>query len=293
MSVTKFFIQKYIDICTKADAIRASGLFTPEQITRIDNIPYNDSQLLDIYYPEDTQKPLATIISIHGGGWVYGSKNDYQFYCMDLAKEGFTVINFDYHLAPDFSYPTQLADCLDVFRFVEENHRQYFIDLNNLFLVGDSAGAQMAHQLTVIHTNKEYRDIMNIGCSSLKFKAVGLNCGIYNIDMVNRNPFIRAMLSPYFGRNPGQYKRQLYPLQYQNENFPPAFIFTSKNDFFRCYQKPLLNRLKKNNTEYIFKIYGQKKEIVGHVFHIDIKKSIGQKANSEQLNFFKTKITAG
>lgn len=293
MSIIKLFTKIYIDACTKGDAIRASGLSTPENITRIDNIRYNKTQLLDIYFPKDTEKPIPTIISIHGGGWVYGSKDDYQFFCMYLADKGFTVINFDYHLAPEFVYPTQLVDCLELFKFVEENHQKYFIDLDNLFLIGDSAGAQMAHQLTVIHTSKEYRDIMNIGCSKLKFKALGLNCGIYSLEMVNKNPFIKAMLSPYLGWDTKKYGRQIYPLHYQNKDFPACFVFTSKNDFFRYYQKPLLNKLKENGTEHYFSVYGlHQKEMVGHVFHVDIKTAIGQKANNDQIDFFKTKITA-
>ncbi|HPW53258.1 MAG TPA: alpha/beta hydrolase fold domain-containing protein [Erysipelotrichaceae bacterium] len=293
MSVSDFFVKIYIDACIKGDAIRASGLSTPETITRIDNIRYNDSQLLDIYYPNDTDRPRPTIISIHGGGWVYGSKDDFQFFCMDMATRGFTVVNFDYRLAPEFTYPSQLRDCLEVFKFIEDNHQKYFIDLDNLFLLGDSAGAQMAHQLTVMHTSKQYCDIMNLGCSSLKFRALGLNCGIYSLEMVKSSLFVKAILSPYLGWRTKHYGQQLYPLQYQNENFPPVFVFTSKNDFFRYYQKPLLNRLKKNNTEHIFKVYGKnQKGFVGHVFHVDIKTAIGQKANSEQLNFFISKITA-
>ena len=293
MAISDFFIKLYINICTKGDAIRISGLSTPENITRIDNIKYNEGQLLDIYYPKGTKSPLPTIISIHGGGWVYGSKDDYQFFCMDLAAKGFTVINFNYHLAPEFIYPTQLTDCLDLFKFIEKNYQQHYIDLDNLFLIGDSVGAQMAHQLMVIHTSKEYRDIMNIGCSNLKFKALGLNCGIYNIDLVNKNPILRVFLSPYFGKNAKQLGKQLYPLRYQNKKFPPAFVFTSKDDFFKNYQQPLLDKLRENNTEYIFTVYGQdKKEMVGHVFHVDIKTALGQKANEDQINFFKSKITA-
>ena len=111
----------------------------------------------------------------------------------------------------------------------------------------------------VIHTSKEYRDIMNIGCSNLKFKALGLNCGIYNIDLVNKNPILRVFLSPYFGKNAKQLGKQLYPLRYQNKKFPPAFVFTSKDDFFKNYQQPLLDKLRENNTEYIFTVYGQDK----------------------------------
>ncbi len=292
MSISDFFIKLYIDINTKGDAIKVSGLTTPQSIVRIDNIKYNDNQLLDIYYPKETTKPLPTIISIHGGGYVYGNKDDYQFYCMDLATNGFTVVNFNYHLAPKYNFPTPLIDCLDLFKFIEINHQKYFIDLNNIFLIGDSAGAQIAHQLTIIHTNKEYKKLMNLGSSNLKFKALGLNCGIYSLEKTTSNPFVKAVLSPYLGWQIKKYGQKINPLFYQNENFPPAFVFTSKHDFLRPFQKPLLDKLKKHNTEHIFKIYGQnEKGFLGHVFHIDIKNDIARKANSEQISFFKSKIT--
>ena len=31
---------------------------------------------------------------VHGGGWVYGDKQTYQYYCMSLAEKGFAVVNF-------------------------------------------------------------------------------------------------------------------------------------------------------------------------------------------------------
>ncbi len=60
------------------------------------NIPYRPGLLLDVYYPEGTQAPLPTIVSIHGGGYVYGSKESYRRYGMDLVCRGFAFVNFNY-----------------------------------------------------------------------------------------------------------------------------------------------------------------------------------------------------
>ena len=60
------------------DAKRDAGLTTPEDIERVDNVSYGEYgiwNLLDIYYPKGTDKALPTIISIHGGGWFYGTKD--------------------------------------------------------------------------------------------------------------------------------------------------------------------------------------------------------------------------
>ena len=61
-------------------------------------------QKLDVYRQKDATGKLPVIVSVHGGGWVYGDKERYQFYCMDLAERGFAVVNFSYRLAPEYKF---------------------------------------------------------------------------------------------------------------------------------------------------------------------------------------------
>lgn len=70
-----------------SDYLRDRGLTTPEDIVRVDDQRYGDDamQVFDVYYPRGTDAPLPTIISIHGGGYTYGTKETYQYYCMNLA----------------------------------------------------------------------------------------------------------------------------------------------------------------------------------------------------------------
>ena len=66
------------EMCLKADTERDKGLTTPEDIKRFDDIPYGADekwQILDVYRPKSHEgEKLPVIVSIHGGGWVYGSK---------------------------------------------------------------------------------------------------------------------------------------------------------------------------------------------------------------------------
>ena len=68
----------------KNDDIRDAGLTTPEDILRYDDIVYGTDpkwQSLDVYRPKAAErKKLPVIVSVHGGGWVYGDKERYQFY---------------------------------------------------------------------------------------------------------------------------------------------------------------------------------------------------------------------
>ncbi len=81
----------------KSDAKNIASQTEPEGIKRICDIPYigdgHPMHLLDVYYPEDAAHALPVIIDIHGGGWMYGSKELNKIYCLNLAKRGFTVFN--------------------------------------------------------------------------------------------------------------------------------------------------------------------------------------------------------
>lgn len=73
----------------EGDNKRDAGLETPENIIRYNDIAYGTEskwQKLDVYRPKEAAGKLPVIVSVHGGGWVYGDKERYQFYCMDLAE---------------------------------------------------------------------------------------------------------------------------------------------------------------------------------------------------------------
>ena len=80
----------------KSDDERDALMNTPEDVDRWDNIVYGhddrEMQKLDVYRPKQAQgEDLPVIISVHGGGWMYGDKERYQYYCMSLAQRGFAV----------------------------------------------------------------------------------------------------------------------------------------------------------------------------------------------------------
>ena len=70
------------------DYKRDKAIPLPAGITECRNISYGCHgkwNLLDVYYPDDATESLPTIVSIHGGGYVYGTKEIYRRYGMDLA----------------------------------------------------------------------------------------------------------------------------------------------------------------------------------------------------------------
>ena len=145
------------------------------EVERFDNIAYGPKEkwnLLDIYLPKKRIDKVPTIINIHGGGWVYGTKETYQFFGLSLAKEGFAFVNFNYQLAPEVEFPGELDDVNRAVHWVASHGSDYDIDLNNIFIIGDSAGGQMAVQYLTILTNNT--TVKNLATTNLTCQCVQL-----------------------------------------------------------------------------------------------------------------------
>ena len=286
----------------KSDAERDRGLTTPENIVRHDDISYGsygEWNLLDIYYTNDTTDPKPAIVSIHGGGWVYGTKEVYQHYCMKLAQRGFTVVNFNYRLAPENPYPAALEDINQVFFYLEQHGEEYYVDVNNLFVVGDSAGAQLASQYLAALTNPEYAKLLELEIPRVTVRAAALNCGIYDIKNLGLQVAELAdRIREYMDGDPEKRKGMgrgswdsMDVMKYITGNFPPAFVMSAYYDFLKKYAKPMYEHLTGLGIECRFEIYGTKEQKhMGHVFHVDCKSDEADKCNDEECAFFREYI---
>lgn len=277
------------------DAKRDAGLTTPEDIERVDNVSYGEYgiwNLLDIYYPKENDKALPTIISIHGGGWFYGTKDLYQYYCMSLAQHGFTVVNFNYRLAPENPFPAAIEDINSVFNWIVEEGVNYYIDLNNLFVVGDSAGAQLASQYMAMLTSQDFRDLydLEIPYNKIAIKAAALNCGLYDV-LKDMEGSLTGMLKDYLGEDLEGTQKKLDTIRYINDKFPPSFIMTSHCDFLRDEAEPMYQLLKEKGIECEYHIYGaEDRKDIAHVFHCNMRLPEAKKCNDEECEFFKRHI---
>lgn len=276
-----------------ADKKRDKGLTTPADVTRVDNILYGADKtwnLLDVYYPAGTSAALPTIVNVHGGGYVYGSKDVYQFYCMNLAQRGFAVVNMNYQLAPKAKYPSILNEINQVMEWVCANARQHFIDLDNIFFVGDSAGGQLVNQYAAIASNPEYATLFDFAVPQFSLRAVGLNCGMY--DKVHlKEGSLNGLLKEYMGELTEQHKEQLDVWRFITANYPPAHITTAVNDFLVNEAEPLHAFLTEKGVESVCTVYGTKEQkAVGHVFHLNTRSPEAEQCNQAQCVFFKAHV---
>ena len=109
-----------------------------------------------IYHPEPT-KTLPLILYYHGGGHLNGSVETYDRFCRRIATTTHCVVaSVDYRLAPEFPYPNGLNDCIAAFETRSDYLKNLSIDLNCVFLMGDSAGGCLS--ISVAHHAKLKQD---------------------------------------------------------------------------------------------------------------------------------------
>jgi acetyl esterase/lipase len=276
----------------EGDAIRDEGLTTPEDIERIDNIAYGADrkwQIMDVYRPKEARGKLPVIVSVHGGGWVYGDKERYQFYCMSLAQRGFAVVNFTYRLAPEFQFPAPLEDTNLVFTWVLDHAQEYGFDSRYVFGVGDSAGGNLLGLYAGLCTNPEYAKNFSFRSpEGFAPTAIALNCGCYIIEMKDPEDLTAKLMQDYLPDKGSQKEiEQVNVLNHITPDFPPVFFMTATGDMLQEHAFMLAKKVWENKIPFIFRFYGDKDHELGHVFHCNIKLEAAAFCNDEECDFFR------
>lgn len=288
MSETSDFIRKSFG---DGDDIRDEGLTTPENVLRSDNLQYGPDklwQLLDVYRPKDARGTLPVILSVHGGGWVYGDKERYQHYCLSLAQRGFAVVNFTYRLAPEFQFPAALEDTNLVASWISGHSAEYGFDTGSVFAVGDSAGAHYLSLYAAFLTNPEYASRYTFSApQGFRLKAIALDCGKYSFEeMDEQTALLMQDLLPGKG-NPGEIDT-LTTLNHITPDYPPVLYFTAPGDFLKDEAPKLGAKLMECEVPHVFRFYTSKEETLLHVFNLNMRSKDGAECNDFQCAFFRS-----
>lgn len=275
-----------------SDEKRDAGCTTPADVRRFDDIAYGPDprwNLLDVYRPRDARGKLPVIVSVHGGGWVYGDKDRYQFYCMSLAQQGFAVVNFSYRLAPQSKFPAPLEDTNRVFGWLLDQADQYGFDTRNVFAVGDSAGAHLLALYSALCTNPAYAALFTVRPpQGFAPRAVALNCGVYRIELDGKKDLTTRLMGNYLpGKGTPAELEQMDVFSHLTADFPPAFVMTAEGDFLVSHAKPLVQRLQALGGQAEYHYYGDADHVLGHVFHCNVRSEFARQCNREECDFFR------
>lgn len=104
---------------------------------------------LDVYAPAGAASRAPVVVFFYGGGWETGEKSTYRFVGANLAEHGMVVVIPDYRLYPAVRFPAFEQDAAAAVAWVKANIARYGGDPHRLFLMGHSAGAQIAALLAL------------------------------------------------------------------------------------------------------------------------------------------------
>lgn len=262
-----------------------------EDTTDVNSQMYSSNSLMDLCAPlsfaSDRNKKYPVIINVHGGAWFYGCKEIYSHYCMDLARRGAVVVNFNYRLSPQNKYPAAIEDVSYLVKYLCDNAEGLGIDMKSFYMVGDSAGAQLASNYCIIASNSKYRSELDFFTFDRLPERICLNCGVY--DMHKNNG---SIIDWYTRKDDGSCaisdeQRRLFfnQLDYITEAFPLTYLMYSVNDDLSTHTVTLDRIMKERGVSHVTKAYGQERIDSGHIFHINLNNPEGNICNDEEWEF--------
>ncbi|CAM6108327.1 unnamed protein product [Calypogeia fissa] len=102
------------------------------------------------FYTESNRRPV--LIFYHGGGFgvLCANERNYDILCRTMARTfHVVVVSANYRRAPEHRYPTAYQDSFQVIKWLQSAdshaHLPPMADISRCFLMGDSAGGNIAH----------------------------------------------------------------------------------------------------------------------------------------------------
>ena len=126
--------------------------------------PKNERQLLDVYAPP-TGSNLPVVVWVHGGGWMRGGKNEVDQKPTAFVERGFVFVPVNYRFVPVVTMDMIVRDVAKAVGWVHANITRHGGDPNRVFLMGHSAGAQLA---VLLCTDSRYIEAEAVPRTSIK-----------------------------------------------------------------------------------------------------------------------------
>ena len=198
---------------------------------KTEKILYSDHNLsMDFYANNTGVQPL--LVEIHGGAWSSGDNTMFISSNRYIASHGFKVASVTYRLAPEHLFPAQISDIVSAIDLLIEQAEKLGIDKDNVFLLGRSAGGQIALKTAFQLTNEKIKGVVAI------YTPADLIWG-YSFP---GNPLIldsRKVLQDYLGGTSESARENYFaasPVEWVNENTPPVLMIHGQGDEMVAYE---------------------------------------------------------
>lgn len=204
----------------------------------IKNIPYKKTEqqtlLADVFIPNSGKSQYGSVLLVHGGGWISGSKENLQSMAMELAENGYVAVCVNYTLSTEAEFPAAVIDLKTAVKWMREHSKEFKIDPDRIAILGASAGVSSSNPL-YFDGNKDFSD---------KVQAV------INIDGITSFIHPEAEESEIAGKwlgglKDGNFKnwKLASPLEYVDGSSPPVLFINSAKDRFHAGRDDMILEL--------------------------------------------------
>ncbi len=191
---------------------------------------------LDVYRHRNHPAGCPTLLQIHGGAWILGSKNEQGLPLMHhLAARGWVCVAADYRLSPHATFPDHVVDLKRAIAWIRAQGAAYGADPDFVVVTGGSAGGHLAALVALTPNDPEYQpgfegvDTAVEGCVAFygvyDFTDQG---GLWPDDGLRRLLERRVLKVP-FASAPEAYEKAS-PLSRLRPDAPPFFVLHGTHD---------------------------------------------------------------
>ena len=171
---------------------------------------------MDIFYPSDldSSRTYPAMVFFFGGGWTSGTRRQFELQARYFATRGMVTFLPDYRVTSRHGSTIfdSMEDAKDAVASLSQEARKYFIDPNQIVVVGGSAGAQLALYTAFKHD------------PPLSHKPAALVVFNPPVNMGPTNPLLYRRVGPRY--------RESSPIHNIDKGMPPMLILHGTADKF-------------------------------------------------------------
>lgn len=188
-------------------------------VTERDNIVFDAQRglALDAYAPGGAQdRPV--VVFFYGGSWSEGKRHWYRYVGDALANRGVVVFIPDYRKYPDVRFPAFMRDAARALAWVRENAAEFGGDPRHIYVMGHSAGGQIA---ALLACDKRY--LADVGMKPRDLAGMIGVAGAYAF-----LPFVDDEAEIFGDDAQGRYDSQ--PINFVDGDEPPMLLLQGTDD---------------------------------------------------------------
>jgi acetyl esterase/lipase len=192
---------------------------------------------VDVFVPPKGVANGASVLLVHGGGWINGDRQQLRGYGILLGRLGYVCVAPEYRLAGESKWPAQIHDVKAALRWMRANADRLGVDPEKIAVEGNSAGGHLSLMIAGTQNMPEFEgDGGNAGTSTSVAACMAFYPPVRLAELYERraDAFLPALFAP--DATP-QTHAGASPDRHVSNNFPPTLLISGNKDIVVNYRE--------------------------------------------------------